>query len=279
MGATLIVPPGRPRPDGGRAVGVPGSCGLRVLRVCSRSAVHRTATLFLRLLATLFLLPAAVLGQDVSSLPHGTARVAPSSLSLPASSEAAPANLRAQDPDQPGRSGGTAARFLLGAASGLGVHECGHLLFDGVFGVQPVLKRVDFGGLPFVAISHQADVSGRKEFAISSAGFWMQHLSSEIVLTRHPELREERAPFLKGMLAFNVLASAAYGTAALARVGPFERDTRAMAAALRTDERWIAALVLVPAALDAWRYFHPQAAWAKWLSRGAKVGGVVLIVR
>lgn len=176
-------------------------------------------------------------------------------------------------------SGHRTARFLFGAATALGIHEGGHLVFDGIFGVQPVLKRVDFGGIPFFAITHRSGLPPREEFAISSAGFWMQHLSSEIILARNPRLRDDTAPFFKGLLAFNVLASMAYGTAALAGAGPGERDTRAMAQASRLDEKWIASIVMIPAALDAWRYFHPDAAWAKWLSRGVKVGGVLLVVR
>jgi len=169
--------------------------------------------------------------------------------------------------------------FLLGGAAGLGVHEGGHLLFDAVFGVRPSLKKVDFGGIPFFAITHPAGLPPRKEFTIASAGFWMQHLSSEIILSRNPGLREERAPMRKGILAFNVLASVGYGAAACAKAGPAERDTRAMAQTLRVDEGWIGAMVLVPAGLDAWRYFHPGSRWAKWVSRGMKVGMVLLVVR
>ncbi len=171
------------------------------------------------------------------------------------------------------------AKFLAGGAAGLGLHEAGHLAFDGVFGVQPEFKSVQFAGIPFFAITHAPGLPARQEFAISSAGFWMQHLTSEVLLTRHPGLRHERAPFRKGILAFNVLASIAYGGAAMAEAGPFERDTRGMASSLHVNEPWIGALVLVPAALDAWRYFHPEQRWAKWVSRGAKVGGVLLVLR
>ncbi len=177
------------------------------------------------------------------------------------------------------RVGERAAKFLLGAAAGLGLHEGGHLLFDGLFGVRPTLKKVDFGGIPFFAITHPAGLPRREEFTISSAGFWIQHASSEIVLTRHPRLRDESAPTLKGLLAFNVLASVAYGSAALAQAGPAERDTRAMAGSLGVSEAWVGALVLVPAGLDAWRYFHPDSRWAAWLSRGVKVGTVLLVIR
>ena len=94
-----------------------------------------------------------------------------------------------------------------------------------------------------------------------------------------PRLRFERAPFAKGVFAFNIGASAVYSVAAFARTGPIERDTRGMAFASRTDEPWIGALVLAPALLDAWRYLDPEARWLVWASRAAKVGAVVLILR
>ncbi len=181
--------------------------------------------------------------------------------------------------DRPEGRASRTGRFLLGAASALGLHEGDHLLFDGVFGVTPELKKVDFYGIPFFAITHPPGQSPRREFTIASAGFWMQHASSEILLTRRPRLREQRASMLKGVLAFNVLASVAYGAAAIAKAGPVERDTRGMAASLRVDEAWVGALVLVPAGLDAWRYLHPESRWAAWLSRGVKVGGVLLVIR
>jgi hypothetical protein len=52
-----------------------------------------------------------------------------------------------------------------------------------------------------------------------------------------------------------------------------------MAVSSRLDERWIGALVLAPALLDAWRYYHPGAKWAAWSSRGVKIGMVVMVVR
>ncbi len=44
-----------------------------------------------------------------------------------------------------------------------------------------------------------------------------------------------------------------------------------------TDE-W-GAIVLAPALLDTWRYFHPESKAAAWLSRGVKIGMVALAVR
>jgi len=44
-----------------------------------------------------------------------------------------------------------------------------------------------------------------------------------------------------------------------------------------TDE-W-GAIVLAPALLDTWRYFHPESKAAAWLSRGVNIGMVALAVR
>jgi hypothetical protein len=171
------------------------------------------------------------------------------------------------------------ASFLAGAAIGLGTHEAGHVIVDLALGEKPGLRKVDFHGLPFFAITHSSGLPRRKEFTISSAGFWVQHGENEWLLHRRPQLRHEKGPFTKGVFAFNVLASVAYAGAAFGKTGPEERDTRGMAASARVDERLIGALVLAPAVLDAWRYFHPDARWAAWASRGVKVGMVVMVVR
>lgn len=169
--------------------------------------------------------------------------------------------------------------FLGGAAIALGAHEGGHLLFDGIFDAHPRLERVSFHGIPFFAITHDSTLSPRKELAIDAAGFWVQHATNEILLSRRPGLRHTSGPLVKGMFAFNVLASVAYAGAAFARTGPVERDTRGMADALRWKEPVIGALILAPAILDAIRYYHPGAAWAKWSSRGMKAGMLVLVIR
>jgi hypothetical protein len=170
-------------------------------------------------------------------------------------------------------------KFLAGAALGLAMHEGGHLLFDAIFDANPTIKGVTFGPFPFFAITHRGDLSPRREFTISSAGFWMQDLSSEWLLTKQPSLRDVHAPVVKGVLAFNVLNSVGYAFVAFARAGPFERDTRGMASSIGVDERAIGALVLAPAVFDAIRYFKPEARWAKWASRAAKAGSVVLVVK
>jgi hypothetical protein len=197
----------------------------------------------------------------------------------------APAALHAQDgaPPSPPQQDAKArvvdtVQFLAGGALGLAMHESGHLIFDAAFEAQTRVEGIRFGPFPFFAITHDAGVSPRREFTISSAGFWVQSLSSEWLLTRR-HLREEHAPVAKGVLAFSVLNSAGYAMVALAKAGPFERDTRGMASGIDVNERAIALVVLAPAVFDAYRYFHPEARWARWASRIAKAGSVVLVVK
>jgi hypothetical protein len=173
----------------------------------------------------------------------------------------------------------TIAKFIGGGAIGLATHEAGHLLFDAIFDADPGIRKVDFHGIPFFAITHESGLPRHQEFVISSAGFWVQHAENEWLLSRRPRFRQEHAPVAKGVFTFNVVASVAYAGAAFARTGPVERDTRGMADSSRIDERWIGAMILAPALLDAWRYYHPDARWAAWASRGVKVGLVVLVVR
>src|SRR5437879_1956268 len=130
-------------------------------------------------------------------------------------------------------------KFLAGAAVAFAEHEADHFLFDVLFDAHPFVKEVHFGPVPFFAIAHRAALSPRREFVVSSAGFWIQEATSEWLLTRRPRLRDEHAPFTKGAFAFDVLTSIGYGVVAFAKAGPFERDTRGMAASIRVDERAI----------------------------------------
>lgn len=169
--------------------------------------------------------------------------------------------------------------FLGGAAAGLLAHEGGHLLFDVMFDADPGLRRVEFAGVPFFAITHREGLSPRREYAISAAGFWMQNAAAEWVLMRRPHVRREGGPFSKGVLAWSIASSAVYTAAAMGRFGPAERDTRGMAAAADLPEPVVGTLLLVPAVCDAWRYLDPDARWPRRLSRAAKIGLVVLVVR
>jgi hypothetical protein len=174
---------------------------------------------------------------------------------------------------------GKFGRVLLGGAAGLAIHEAGHLVANWAFEEKVVVKKVGYKGIPFIALSHAPDLSPRREYVVSSAGFWAQYLYSEQILTHHPNLKQERSPFRKGMLTFHVVTSVMYAGAALGETGPVERDTRGMAASRRVKERWVGLMVLAPAILDGFRYFNPDARWASWASRGTKMGSVLLVLR
>jgi hypothetical protein len=169
-------------------------------------------------------------------------------------------------------------KFLTGALVGLGFHESGHLVFDAIFQAQPTLEGVHLGPLPFFAITHRSDLSPRREFTISSAGFWVQAGTDEWLLRDARPLRDEHAPLRKGLLAFNILNSVGYAIVAFARAGPSERDTRGMSE-IGVDERVIGAMVLAPAVLDAWRYLDPDAHVVTWSSRIVKIGSVLLVMK
>ena len=154
-------------------------------------------------------------------------------------------------------------------------------MFGAAFGAHPRVRPLEHSPIPFFKIVHDA-VSPRKEFAISSAGLWMQYADSEWMLTKRPHLRDEHAPFLKGMLAFDLATSTMYSVAAFARAGPSERDTHGIAASLgRTGapEPAVGLMVLAPAVLDGYRYMRPEARWAAWASRSVKIASVLLILR
>ena len=184
------------------------------------------------------------------------------------------------EPAQPdGNAAVETVKFLAGGALGLAMHEGGHLLFDAIFDANPRVTGVHFGPFPFFAITHRSDLSPRREFTISSAGFWVQEATDEWLLTRRPALRDEHAWGVKGLLAFNVLNSVGYALVAFAKAGPAERDTRGMADSIGLDERVIGAIVLAPAVLDSYRYFNRGSGWAAWTSRAVKVGSVLLVLK
>ena len=149
------------------------------------------------------------------------------------------------------------AKFLAGAATALVLHEAGHAAIGW----------------------HRTQLAPRRGYAATTAGFWVQYLVSEHLLAHDIPLRTERAPFKKGLFAFHVLTSTGYAALAFARTGPPGRDTLGMANTLRINERWIGAMVLAPAVFDTIRYFHPDARWAAWMSRGVEIGSVALVVR
>jgi len=197
----------------------------------------------------------------------------------PAAGESAPAGSDQVEGTSSSNQVRAALTWVAGGVTGLGLHELGHVGAAQALGAHPRVKRIQAGPIPFFAIAHNA-VGRRREYAVSAAGFWVQHATAEWILTRHPDLRSERAPFRKGLLAFHLITSTVYGIAGLAGTGPSERDTRGMAVSLGRSgvpEGAVGALVWAPAVLDAYRYMRPESRWAKWASRGAKIAVVALL--
>lgn len=177
--------------------------------------------------------------------------------------------------------------WAAGAFSGFLFHETGHFLANWAFGNVPTLVGVSgFGFIPFFAISPQISCAqGACEhfdgspfppgppgmYTISSAGFDMQHLSSEVLLTWNPNLRHTVAPYEKGWLAFNVGVSLGYSLVSWAGAENGYGDVGGAANAAGINLNLYGALILIPAALDAYRFFMPDSPWAPWVSRGSKL--------
>ncbi len=201
----------------------------------------------------------------------------------PLPAEEAPASLAA-------RLGWTAGGF----ASAFLLHEGCHLAANLALGNRPTLRRVSFlGAIPFFSVSPDATCTDgrcvrrdgtpfgpgeRGLAAIVSAGLLCQEAADEAILTARPRLREEQAPFLGGVLLFGTSVAAGYGLAALTGAEPPEGDLRTLATTSRVPRRVVAATVLATAALDAARYWYPDARWLPWASRGTKVATVGITV-
>lgn len=199
---------------------------------------------------------------------------------------ALPLVARAQDapkgpPDSRDSRASRAATFLAGGAAGLIVHEAGHIAMGIALDANPGFKRLDYGVIPFFAVTH-GPVTRRRELLISASGFLAQHAANEWLLMRDESgrgLRHQRAPFKKGWLTFNLATSAVYTAAALGRFGPPERDTRGIAVSAGEDgmpEPVVGILILAPAVLDGVRYWKDDPAWARWCARALKAGMLLL---
>ena len=189
---------------------------------------------------------------------------------------------------------GSAAAFVAGVLTGLAGHELGHMLSDLAYGNRPALRgELEFGFIPFVFVDPRINCSAdpcvgwdgkpfrggrRGKFAVQTIGFNVQNLGSEVVLTHASDLRRRRAPFRKGLLAFNALTSLAYAASAIARVEPEHGDVHNNARLRHVNRDLFAAMVLLPAALDLYRYFRPGSRWAPSVSRGSKAAFLGLVL-
>jgi hypothetical protein len=183
--------------------------------------------------------------------------------------------------------------FAAGAISGFLLHEAGHVFANLVQGNVPQFQGIlGFGFIPFFTIAprihcendtcYKEDGSQfwagpRGKFAITSAGYNVQHLTDEIMLSRTPDLRYRVAPFRKGLLMFNILLSVGYATAAITGIENPQGDLSRSAELIGFHPAYYATMLLIPAGLDIYRYFRPDAKWAPWVSRAGKTAVVGLM--
>ncbi len=177
----------------------------------------------------------------------------------------------------------TLGLFLGGAAVGFVAHESGHVVTNLAYGNIPTLISIKpFGFVPFVAISPQIrctddacfkrdgrDFGGGRPglYVIITAGFTVQHLTTEMLLSLEPGIRYHRAPFRKGVLAFDILVSVGYAAASLTGTEDPFGDVTGAARAAHINHDVFAILLIAPALLDAYRFVRPGSRWVPVASR------------
>jgi hypothetical protein len=99
----------------------------------------------------------------------------------------------------------------------------------------------------------------------------VQNIGSEAILSVHPGLLYEKAPYLKGMLWMNMILSIGYSTASLIGTEDPHGDIYGAAQHSQFPHQLVAGVVLANGALDILRYLIPDTEWLPWLSRTSKV--------
>ena len=154
--------------------------------------------------------------------------------------------------------------FLLGMAGGVTAHELGHVLVARTEGYS-----IHHDG---VSITYSPDFRSRADhLRIASAGFQGQWLAAETAFAAGNKNNNLAAGIICGHLA----TSFAY----LVVLKDHPRgDTVGMAAATGLTVNQVAALLALPAALDAWRLFgHDVPGWVPGLSLAIKGSGIAAV--
>lgn len=172
-----------------------------------------------------------------------------------------------------------------GLVVGFLAHEAGHILMNFAYGNVPNFEGLRYAGfIPFFRISSGVNCNadgcfkngeefkgGRTGvYLITSAGFNVQHVINEVLLSLDPNLQHHRSPFQKGILFFNLSLSVGYVLSTWFQVRPPVGDIEGMSNAAQVNPNWIALMVLIPTGLDIYRFFLPDSKWAPWVSRGSK---------
>ena len=125
--------------------------------------------------------------------------------------------------------------------------------------------RDEYGQL----ISH-----GRRDHAfLAYSGIFTMNITNEVLLTRHPDLIDRDRPFQKGMFFSNIFIPLFYTFK-----GYDDPNSDLLLVQRSTGlDRWqVNAMVIVPAALDVYRYYHPEKKKLRRISRIAKLIPVII---
>jgi hypothetical protein len=177
--------------------------------------------------------------------------------------------------------------FAGGALSGLTLHEMGHVLTNLAYGNPPHITGILYGKfIPWFVIdpalteregvfykSNGAVFAGGRKgyFVINTAGLQVQNIGSEAILSAHPGLLYEKAPFLKGMLWMNMILSIGYSTASIIGTEDPHGDLFGAGQHSQFPHALTGGIVFANGALDVLRYLIPDTDWLPWLSRTSKV--------
>jgi hypothetical protein len=181
--------------------------------------------------------------------------------------------------------------FAAGAISALTLHESGHLITNLAFGNVPGFTPILYAKfIPFFVIDPHLHACGSQPqqycksdgsrfgagrdgyYVINMAGFQMQNIGSELLLSIWPDLYYRHAPYRKGMLAMDIFLSIGYGTFSLLGIEDPHGDLSGANERDLYPKALLASAVILPAAVDLYRYFFPESRWAPWVSRTAKAG-------
>lgn len=181
----------------------------------------------------------------------------------------------------------TFGRFLGGAATAFFGHEAGHVLANLAYGNKPHITPITYAHvIPWFVVDarlvHYPNNIYRKEdgelfpagkhgyFVINTAGFQVQNVGNEVLLTTTPDLRHEFAPYRKGYLLMNMGLSIVYGSSALLQIEDVHGDLHGASERSPYSHGFLAVTAIAPAVIDFARYLFPDNGWLPWLSRGSK---------
>ncbi len=141
------------------------------------------------------------------------------------------------------------------------LHELGHVLTGSAYGGNPQLNR---GSIVYP----HAYFSPRQSVRVSSAGFQMQWLLSEMAFADLNEPQSEQHRRAQGVIAMHIAISAAY---LMTLKDMPTSDIYALSQTTHRSRNALAWWVAVPALLDTYRLLASDVpAWVPYLSIGMK---------